>query len=588
MRAWALAVIGYVGLALAVTWPLAAHLGDQVLGFAQVDQMDTAWLRLATARLLAAPGTWPWSTELHAPAGYPLGWLVPNVLDHATAAPLVLALPWPVADNLWWIACLAANGLAAHALGRQEGGSHAAGAVAGTLFAVSEPVLREANLHHAPQAMVFAAPVYLAALLRLLREDGARRDAIAAGVWIAVAGLTYWYLAMFLAFVSVPLAIVHHAAWRRGAAAAAVAIGIVAVPIALLLGARDALPNNAESPPADPGTSALVADFEPYDRWVFSQGSDPLWPVRSTPMDRSNRLGVVLVVGAILGASAAPRRTRGALVAGALVGGVAICGHWLKIGEDPVLVGGHPIPLPSAGFAAVSGVFDRLTWPQRWGIVVPLLLLPLAARAPRPWWLVALAVVEPFVLSANAPLATTPVAQFDGWRSLQGARAVLVLPLDRTGPRAPSLGFIYRAVGRPLATPFDVPPGATPPAAWEDWRRQSQLAEWLATGDGAVPPEAIAQLRAEGIDVIAIDTTPGGAVPDSKAYLLALRLKNGLGEPVDYGACLAWWLDGRVPPPGLADGPRWRERTKKKLEAWSPPTSRSVMRPVRWIEKAPR
>lgn len=584
MRAWVVAALGYVALAVAVTWPLGAHLGDQVLGFAQVDQMDTAWLRLALARLLAAPWTWPWSTEIDAPAGYPLGWLAPNLLDHATAAPLVLTLPWPIADNLWWLLALAANGLAAHALGRQEGGSHAAGALTGVAFALSEPILREANLHHAPQALVFSAPLYLAALLRLVRDDGTRRDAVVAGIWLAVAGLTYWYLAMFLGFVSIPLALAHRAAWRRVATAGGLAAAIAVIPILVLLAGRASLPDSSESPPADPGTSADLADFAPYDRWVFTQGSDPLWPVRATPLDRSNRLGVTLLAAAIVGAAVAPRRERRWLVAGAAIAGIAVCGHWLKWGEDPVRIGGHAIPLPTAALAALSGTFDRLTWPQRWGIAVPLLLLPLAARAPRPAVFAVLAAIEPFVLSANAPLATTPVGQFDGWRALAGAERVLVLPLDRTGPKAPSLGFVYRAVGRPLVAAVEVPPGAARPDAWEQWRRESQLAEWLATGDGPLPVGALDQLRADGVDVIAIDRTPGGAVPEGRGLPLQQRLQASLGPPIDYGACVAWWIDGRAPPAGLADGDRWRALEQRRLAAWPSPKARSVMRPVRWVD----
>ncbi|MFH1467065.1 MAG: hypothetical protein ABIO70_21965 [Pseudomonadota bacterium] len=118
--------LAYLALASLLTWPLALHLADSLLGTPAMDQVDTAWLRLAAARWLTGqePG-------IFAPFGYDLPAVVPNWMDHLLGAPLVLLLPWPLADNLWWIGVLAANGLAAHVLGRQVGGGHGAGLLAG-------------------------------------------------------------------------------------------------------------------------------------------------------------------------------------------------------------------------------------------------------------------------------------------------------------------------------------------------------------------------------------------------------------------------------------------------------------------------
>lgn len=594
--AWLLAALAYLALAAALTWPMVLRPHAVVPGIPQVDQMDTAWLRLAVARGLLDPASWPHSTEVHAPVGYPVGWLVPNLLDHVTGAPFALALPWPVGDNLWWLLALAGNGLAAHLLGVRLGGSHGAGALCGVLFATCEPVLREANLHHAPQVLLFASPLYVLALWRATTPDGTRGDAVLAGLAFATAALGYWYQGLFLAIASVAPAIA--AVWRarddpgplrRLALAAGLAAAVGVGPLALYLSAGDGVPDPSEAPPADPGLTRLAAAVPDAHRWTLSQGADPLWPLRPTPLDRSNRLSAALLAAAVLGGLATPRGRRWPWVASAAVAGVLLMGPYLKVGEDPALVAGRPVPLPGLVLAEVSGLYARLSWPQRWGVIVPLMLLPLAARAPRPRVWAAVALIEAFVVSGNAPLHLTPIDNFDGWRSLAAADgAVLVLPLDREGPKGPSLGFIYRASGRPLVTPTQVPPGAAPAAAWEDWRRRSKFAEWLAadraTGRAVpLPPDALDQLRDENIDAIAIDATPGGLLGPDRVRGWRERLERHLGPPIDYGSALVWWLDPPEPaPPGIERGDYWRLRVAERLADAPEVAGPTIVRPVYW------
>ncbi|MFH1467066.1 MAG: hypothetical protein ABIO70_21970, partial [Pseudomonadota bacterium] len=68
----------------------------------------------------------------------------------------------------------------------------------------SEPLLREVNLSHAPQVLLCAAPLFLAALLRALAPEGRWHHAVAAGALLALAALCYWYQAMFLAGIAAP------------------------------------------------------------------------------------------------------------------------------------------------------------------------------------------------------------------------------------------------------------------------------------------------------------------------------------------------------------------------------------------------
>ena len=81
-----------------------------MLGFPNVDGMDTAMLRAAFARALENPTLMPWSDWVYFPTGFPVLHLMPNWLDHLSAYPLVRGLPFPLADNVWWWLVMAGGG----------------------------------------------------------------------------------------------------------------------------------------------------------------------------------------------------------------------------------------------------------------------------------------------------------------------------------------------------------------------------------------------------------------------------------------------------------------------------------------------
>ncbi len=573
---WSLLALGYLALALVLTWPLGLGLGDHLLGTPTMDQVDTAWLRLAAARWLTGqePG-------IFAPVGYPLEQVIPNWMDHVLGAPFALLLPWPLADNAWWLLVLAANGLAGHVLGRQVGGTHAAGALCGVALACCEPVLREVNASHAPQAMVFWAPLFLAALLRALEPDGRIRHALLAGLLLALSALTYWYQGLFLSVLALPVVLAVLAERRRAgglrpvllrlALAGGTCAAICAVPLALALQAAPDLAGlQSELARRVPGVPGSLGGSE--HAWAFLHGSGPGWPFSAEPVARSNRLSLALLAAALWGAWRLPSR-RWAWLAAAALGGLLLMGPYLQLQGEPVLVGGRAVPLPGLLLAELSAVFARLHWPARWGIVVPLALLPLAARAPRPWLWAPVVLVEALVLSGNAPVATSPVGQFAGWAGLERAPGpVLVLPQEIQADGPSSMGLIFRAARCPLANELGVPPRASQPRAFRDWHERLALRGWwrFLRADGGVqpPPDgAWEQLERAGVAAVALDVTPGGFLSPEENHDLAERMSASLGLPDDYGAALVWWIrPPSRPVPSWEDAPAWRREEHLRLQ----------------------
>ena len=291
------------------------------------------------------------TTAVFFPVGFDPFTVTPNVLDHLTALPLVLALPWPLADNVWWWLALLTNGLAAHTLGWRLTRSHSAGFLAGVAFVTSDAVLREANLHHAPQVMLAWAPLLLAALL-VPREEGTWRSAFTAGLCLAVGALSYWYAGLFAVLAMAPL----FARQRpRLLLVGAVTVLLVCMPFLLpQLLEWDTRPLTAGAtlaPPRDVQESfSMLAEEQQFVAW---HGVDPLFWLRDSTMDTSSRVPLSLLLAAGLGARAWSRATaghwldqrpRGADGAGARAAG----------GETVVLLGEQPIPMPFAAFRAYT------------------------------------------------------------------------------------------------------------------------------------------------------------------------------------------------------------------------------------------
>ena len=575
-RRRALRVAGYLALVVAITWPLALHPASTMAGFPNVDAQDTVMLRGLLADLFLHPWQAPHSQQIYFPTGFPVLHLTPNLLDHITAAPFVWLLPFPLADNLWWALVLLLNGLAGHHLGRTVGRTEAAGWVAGVGWLTAEPLLREANLHHAPQAMTFFAPLYLAALVRLWQanRDGAAppglRGAAAAAAWLGLASLAYWYQGLFLVLGTLPLLV--GLRWRQWLVGAAVLLAVCGPFLLPQLFLWDDLPLTAgRMQPAPARADASFSVLPDAEVFVAQHASDLLFWLRRVPMDLTNRVSLVLLAAAALGWRRLPRGLGWCLAVPSLVGAVMVLGPYLRWGEGLVVVGDSVIQLPFQIMRDLHPFLARLTWSERFGMLIPLGLVALAARAPRAAWLAAAIGLENLAVSANAPLQSTSVKHQLCWADVpSGDRAMMVLPFRRAGLRAPRVGVHRRMHRRPVVNPVLLPPGAETPREWGRWLEDQALIRYLiAYEEGDWPPdpgpEAVRSLREAGVGVIAIDVEPGGPLTGGGMNRYRTGLTRHLGPPVDLGCALVWWLDPDTAPPAPHPDP---EGFRAEAAAW--------------------
>ena len=581
---WCLAALLYAALAIAISWPIAIDMGNRIVGYPTIDAMDTIMLRgLVPDLLFQNPTDIPFSSGIYFPTGMPILQWTPNLLDHMLGGALSALFGFPNGDNLFWLAVISANGLAAHRLGHQLTGSHSSAFLVGVAYALSENLLREINLHHAPQALSPFAPLYLAAMLRVL-EGGNRRDQWAAGLWMGLSGVAYWYTAIFLAAASLFLIRSPRRDWKAVLPVAGISLVVASpflFPYALNLESLS-LATLTRLPDAQTTSSAMDA-LPQGQGFLVEHGNDPLMLFRSEPIDVSNRSSVILLAAVFLSLrNGGSKRFAGI----AVLGVVMAMGPYLKWGQDPVLLGDSPISMPFHWLAQVHPVFERLTWPERWGLLIAIGLAVAAARAPRPKLIAALLILETVFFSANAPLHSTSLESVRPWERLRETNgAVLELPLARNHRQAPFVGLHARIHGKDVANPILRPPESPPPKDWQAWLNAQPIRayiEQMSRGEAITPTPIVREsLLTSGIGAVALDTGASSGLKNARIRSWTASLTALFGEPEDQGALLIWWLNppsDPEPPPisyqgiRLENGQQWRSArdrdSNRSREKW--------------------
>jgi hypothetical protein len=365
------------------------------------DAWTTLWLIWHLADQAAA-GTLTAVTDriLH-PIGYNL-WSFGHAALQAIGAALVMAgVPLVTAYNLLLVGGLVTAALAAHALGRALGGSHAAGVVSAVVFTTTPYLYGEGAAGCIELVAAGLLPFFALTLVRLVRVPGWRRALQAAAV-LALVGPFNWYYTLFAGMFGLAFA-----AWqaldgeRRAAAWMLVAFAVAAAANAPLIPLV-----RRETPERPPLGSTLFTDPAAWDRARdITDGRLPLASLEPALLEEHDAMQVIQnstrvralltarfvtnpldstpgalawVVG-IAGALAAGRRGRGWLV---IAGGATVLtlGPFLMIDDTPPLPEwSAENPLPYAWAYEHVPFFSKAYRPYRIGVITLLALAGAAA-----------------------------------------------------------------------------------------------------------------------------------------------------------------------------------------------------------------
>ncbi|MFZ5478134.1 MAG: hypothetical protein ACOZNI_15310 [Myxococcota bacterium] len=387
----------------------------------------------------------PWGKEVYLHTGA-------NVLDAILAWPIRWVLGPVAGYNVWVLVILATNGWAMRSLLRDRVGEGLGVDVAAVLFAFNPYVLFELRDGRPTQALLVFFVLFWRDYLRL-GEDPSRRLALRAGLWLALAGLVYWYYALFAGLAAAAVAVVRAArdrpAWReqiaRHALAGVAALCVVA-PFAFPMLRAEEVPGLFDvstwtltkwAPVTLEGKDVGVYVFDPR-RWVsgfYGLADDDT--LKFIPEDRT--ISFTQAALAVVGLRFAPAALRGPLVAMCLVSGVVALGPSVNLWAVDVP------NLPYLAMVWATRLFQRLWWPSRALAVTQVALAVLAAvalaRITRPGLAVlaslGIAGAWAYELRAGdrvAPMAVWPAGIPEGYRCLAEADegAVIELPYAHT------------------------------------------------------------------------------------------------------------------------------------------------------------
>lgn len=427
-RWWVLLPL-YAVLAMAVTWPLLAHLGGSLTYGAELTRTvllfnlwTLEWNQLRIGDLYAGY----WDAPIFHPTAGTFALSEPQPLTGLAFAPLSALSGNPVLGyNLIALLILALNGYAGARLARALGAAAGPAALVGAM-AVGLPFVAH-QMGVLQLTAVFPLLLLIEAILRWAPAGGSR-PAAAIGVWLGVTFLTCGYYGL-LGVVGVGLAslVLARREWltRRRLADLAVAVGIFALlALPVVLGQAQYTSGYHRSDDEIRELSAGLGDYWRLDERAHGAGVAP-W-LRDVPGGHGLYPGTALLALAVAGLVLAVRRPKTSLderrrpwflLAGA-------CVAWLLSGGLKLSVlGFHPYEVVRA---VVPG-FDQLRNPARFAVLGELFLLGLAAYGLDALWrwrgrvgagLAAAVVAVGLVEVSIAPVRLfepQPTARWAGW-----------------------------------------------------------------------------------------------------------------------------------------------------------------------------
>lgn len=268
-----LVLLVYVLLAIVMTWPVAVRLGTHLAGGRDdflVHQWNYWWVKQSIIK-----GHSPFYTRLlYHPHGVSLVYHSIAWLNIAAWLPLQAIVGNNAAYNLIFITVFALNGLSMYLLAYKLTGSQPAAFIGGLVCGFWPYTL--SHYDHPNRMVICWIPLALLYLQRML-ERGQKRDALLAGLFLALIGLTRWHF-LIMSGVVVGLYLLYNCLGKKSCQTLRT-LGLL-VLVGLVTGALIApmaIPPLTQTPPKDIFIDEQTQGQTDLLAYILPSRYHPLW-----------------------------------------------------------------------------------------------------------------------------------------------------------------------------------------------------------------------------------------------------------------------------------------------------------------------
>ena len=193
--------LGYLVIAIIVTWPLIEVMNEKVIRYPNDISPDiegTFWYHWWVKHALLNGQNINFCDMIYSPIGRNVLLLFKNNLDCFFAFPFLCIFGFPGYYNILCIVVMIGNGLAVYALARRFTQNHMLAFLTGFLVSFNHFTINELQCGRIIQAILATPALYVLFFLKLLEEDR-RRNILYLALILLINALLYWFYGMFLA-----------------------------------------------------------------------------------------------------------------------------------------------------------------------------------------------------------------------------------------------------------------------------------------------------------------------------------------------------------------------------------------------------
>ena len=160
-------------------------------------------------------------------------------------------------------------------------------------------------------------------------------------------------------------------------------------------------------------------------------------------------------------------------------------------------------------------ILERLHWPERWSVLVPLLMILMLSKVKYPLVWLGLSILESGLFSPNLPIKTTNLKPYQCLSQLAQIDGMLIEVGHLNPKQGPWIALHQRFHNRNVPGSLAIPPQHQSKSQWTEWPEATQW-ESLFSGQAKWDESVYDSLNANGINAILLMPPPLSALSQAE------------------------------------------------------------------------